>query len=240
MATSNSNRNRRLNQGERIRRAVLALCLVASGTALGLTVESRYLHLQLLSAAPGPSEGAGLLPVAATTEPRPEELRRAAFANALAKRYRVSQDPMTEYVSAAFDAAKATRMDPMLLLAVIAIESRFNPVSESVMGAKGLMQIIPAMHPDKFNNFRNDAEILDPEANILAGAKALKEYEARGGDLIAGLQIYAGAAADTANQYATKVLSERDRIQEIFQRVPTPRPATSAAAAQRAGNGSTL
>ena len=49
-------------------------------------------------------------------------------------------------VGAAYRAAREVGLDPLLVLAVISVESRFNPIAESVMGAKGLMQIIPKYH----------------------------------------------------------------------------------------------
>ena len=46
-------------------------------------------------------------------------------------------------VDAAHRAARDVGLDPYLVLAVIATESGFNPIAESIMGVKGLTQIIP-------------------------------------------------------------------------------------------------
>jgi len=50
------------------------------------------------------------------------------------------------------------------------------------------------------------------------GAQILKEYIRRGGNEVAGLQMYNGATADASNAYAIKVLGERQRLQQAMQR----------------------
>jgi len=61
--------------------------------------------------------------------------------------------------------------------------------------------------------------VLDPQENIRLGAQILKEYIRRGGNEVAGLQIYAGAVADASNAYAVRVLGERQRLQQAIQRL---------------------
>ena len=67
----------------------------------------------------------------------------------LSRRYKVALDATEQLVGAAHEAGNRLGMDPLLILAVMAVESRFNPIAESVMGAKGLMQVIPKFHQDK-------------------------------------------------------------------------------------------
>ena len=67
-------------------------------------------------------------------------------------------------------AAKETSLDPALIHAVIATESKHNPRAQSNKGAFGLMQLMPAT-ARRFNvKDRND-----PKQNIVAGAKYLRE-----------------------------------------------------------------
>jgi soluble lytic murein transglycosylase-like protein len=134
------------------------------------------------------------------------------LAKYLSRRFLVATAATERMVAAAFRAAREVGLDPLLLLAVVSVESRFNPVAESVMGAKGLMQIIPRFHPAKLAAFGGEAAVWDPEANIVVGARILQEYVYRTGTLEAGLQFYNGAFGDSSAQYAQKVLAERARL----------------------------
>src|SRR2546427_9065854 len=72
-----------------------------------------------------------------------------ALANYVSRKYRIAPDVTEQFVGAAYDAGRRVGLDPLLILAVMAVESRFNPVAESLMGAKGLMQVISRHHLDK-------------------------------------------------------------------------------------------
>ena len=139
-----------------------------------------------------------------------------ALVGAVAKKYRVSHSATREFVDTAFAEARHNRLDPLLVIAVIAIESRFNPVAQSDQGATGLMQVIPRYHADKFSA-ANGETVLDPHTNIKVGAQVLKEYIVRGGNESAGLQLYNGSS-DAANTYAAKVMAERRRLLDAMQR----------------------
>jgi soluble lytic murein transglycosylase-like protein len=138
--------------------------------------------------------------------------RQEALVTHLARRYQVAAGPIGRMVEAAYRAAGEVGLDPLLVLAVIAVESRFNPIAESVMGAQGLMQIIPRFHLDRFSELGGPQAVLDPEANILVGARILQDYIYRTGTLEAGLQYYNGAFSDGSAHYAHKVLAERARL----------------------------
>lgn len=136
--------------------------------------------------------------------------------NWLAKRYRVASDAADMLVSAAYLTARDIKLDPLLILSVIAIESRFNPFAESPMGAQGLMQVMAKVHHDKFQELGGIKAALNPVANIRVGSQILKEYVTRGGSVEAGLKSYVGAA-DMANDggYGIKVLSEYQNLKEV-------------------------
>jgi soluble lytic murein transglycosylase-like protein len=146
--------------------------------------------------------------------PRPEQL-----ATVVARRYRVAQDAALEVVGAAFREGKRYGLDPMLILAVIAVESRFNPVAESEQGAMGLMQVVPRFHPEKIAAL-GVSSVLLPDANIALGARILKDAIRRGGsDVATGLQLYNGAVDDETQAYANRVLTERKKIEGALPRV---------------------
>ena len=141
-----------------------------------------------------------------------------AIGDYLARRYRVSSAMTTDVVAKAHSIGADIKLDPMLILAVIAIESRFNPVAESVMGAKGLMQVIPRFHSDKFGPLGGERVAFDLQANIIVGAKILKEYMHRTGDLAGALQLYVGASSDeNENGYTGKIIAERERLNQILR-----------------------
>lgn len=147
--------------------------------------------------------------------------RQEALASYLARRYRVSAAATRDLVSGAFRAAEVTNLDPLLILAVMAVESSFNPIAESSYGAKGLMQVVPRYHLERLA-FHGGAEtVLDPQTNIRVGAEILSDYIRRAGSLEAGLQLYGGATADADAQYAQKVLAEKRRFVEAAK-APAP------------------
>jgi soluble lytic murein transglycosylase-like protein len=136
----------------------------------------------------------------------------------LSRRYRVAATAIEPLVRAAQTAGERTGLDPMLLVAVMAIESGFNPIAESPMGAQGLMQVIPRFHQDKLEAVSSSESLLDPIVNIQVGALVLKEYIRSTGSLEAGLQKYAGAVGDDEGLYAAKVLAEKQRIESATRR----------------------
>jgi hypothetical protein len=134
------------------------------------------------------------------------------IAEYIAKRYRVSQDAVTGFVASAYRAGGEHKLDPLLILAVVAVESRYNPVAESNMGAKGLMQIIAKFHQEKLLDHGGEPALLVPEVNIQVGAQILREYLRRFGELETALQMYGGAFDEPNSLYAGKVIAERVRL----------------------------
>ncbi len=93
------------------------------------------------------------------------DLEIEAVTKAIAKRYRISHEATRELVGTAYREGKGIGVDPLLIIAVIAIESRFNPIAQSDGGAIGLMQVIPRFHADKFD-VAHGKSVLDPRTNI--------------------------------------------------------------------------
>jgi len=124
----------------------------------------------------------------------------------IAKRYQVSAVALEPLLASAQQTGRNVGVDPLLLVAVMAIESRFNPFAESPMGAQGLMQIIPKWHPDKVDVKSDRAALFDPDTNIRVGAQVLKEYIQTTGSVERALQQYNGSS-DPATPYANKVMA---------------------------------
>jgi len=136
----------------------------------------------------------------------------------LSRKYHVAAPALEPLVGAALAAGAQRRLDPMLIIAVIGVESGFNPIAESPLGAQGLMQVIPRFHQDKLDENASENALLDPLLNIQVGAAVLKDSIRRAGTLEAGLQQYAGAAADEEASYAAKVLAEKQRLDAALKR----------------------
>ena len=145
----------------------------------------------------------------------PEQRVVAGF---IARRYRVAESASHEFVGTAYRVGHEYAIDPLLILAVMAIESRYNPVAESSMGAVGLMQVIPRYHPEKLVAHGGEDALLEPEVNIRVGTRVLHEYLRSHGDLETALQRYAGALDEPTSQYAGKVLAEKARLQQVLAR----------------------
>jgi soluble lytic murein transglycosylase-like protein len=144
--------------------------------------------------------------------------------NWLSKRYRIASDATNMLVSAAYLTAKEIKLDPLLILSVMAIESGLNPFAESPVGAQGLMQVMSKVHHEKFQEMGGVKAALNPVANIKVGALILKDYVSRGGSVEAGLKMYVGAGAmDSDSGYGSRVLNEYKRLKDVSagKNVPT-------------------
>lgn len=159
----------------------------------------------------------------------------------LSKRYRVAGDAANMLVSTAYSTAREIKLDPLLILAVMAIESGLNPFAESPVGAQGLMQVMSKIHHEKFQEMGGTKAALNPVANIRVGSLILKEYVKRGGSVEAGLKTYVGAAAfETDQGYGSRVMNEYQKLKLVAsgKKVPTftspvaPKPVMAEKASQ--------
>ena len=153
---------------------------------------------------------------ATTAAPDLSVQEQRAVAEFIARRYRVAEAASSAYVSSAYRSGQAYSVDPLLILAVMAIESSYNPEAESHMGARGLMQIIPRWHLEKLAEHGGEGALLDPEVNIQVGARILREYMARAGEMQTALQMYNGARDEPTARYAGKVLAEQARLRQFL------------------------
>ena len=195
-----------------VAKKILTPLIVAAGAALAAVAPSDALLPQL-------AEAPACLPQDrdAPAEVAPLDATQQALVEHLSRRFFIATGATERMVVASYRAALEVGLDPLLVLAVISVESRFNPIAESVMGAKGLMQIIPRYHLDKLRAAGGEDAVFDPESNIHVGARILQEYVYRTGTLEAGLQFYNGALRDNSAAYAQKVMAERSRLEQVLK-----------------------
>ncbi len=197
-------------------------------TEQGDTIPADEIAFAEMLELPQPKYVAAAAPVEQALAPTAEQQRVTRW---LAKRYRIAGSASKMLVGAAYESANAVKLDPLLILAVMAIESRFNPFAESSVGAQGLMQVMSRIHHDKFNDHGGLTAALNPVANIQVGARILKDMIRHTGSLEGGLKMYVGAGnMETDGGYAGKVMAEHARLQAVAagKRVPTftpPQPA---------------
>jgi soluble lytic murein transglycosylase-like protein len=143
-----------------------------------------------------------------------------AVADFFEKKYKLDRAKIEEYVSNTVLIAKEVNIDPILLLAVISVESNFNPLTKSHAGAEGLMQVMTVIHKDKYALYGGATDAVKPEVNIRVGAYILKYLIATSGSLRNGLKYYVGAAnAENDGGYTDKVMAERNRLISLCQPV---------------------
>jgi len=176
---------------------------------------------------------------ATATNPKELPKQQAALAYWLSKKYKVAPEPLSALVAAAYDVGDKSRVEPALILAVMAVESGFNPFAQSPVGAQGLMQVMTSVHTDKYESFGGKLAAFDPVTNLRVGVKVLQECIGRAGSVEGGLKQYVGATSSDDGGYAGKVLAELARLRQVAQGksiplgtpvvVPTALPAEPAA-----------
>jgi hypothetical protein len=156
----------------------------------------------------------------------PSELNRqqAVVAQWLARRYKVAPEPVGRLVQEAWSLGQRVGLEPTLILAIVAIESSFNPFAQSAVGAQGLMQVMTRVHDDKYVAFGGNHAAFDPLTNLRVGVQVLKDCIAKAGSVEGGLRHYVGAANLASDGgYAFKVMAEQEFMQQLLRgrSVPT-------------------
>lgn len=134
----------------------------------------------------------------------------------LSRKYKVSPQPLSTLVAEAWQLGQLSQLPPTLILAVMAVESGFNPFARGTQGAMGLMQIEPAAHEDTLNQFGGRLAAFDPVTNMRIGARLLQASIQQGGSVEEGLRQYSrssGQANDTL--YIERVMAERKQLDRI-------------------------
>lgn len=165
----------------------------------------------------------GNVPRATASNPQDLPKPQAAVAFWLSKKYNIAPEPLSALVAEAFETGKRAQLDPYLILAIMAIESGFNPFAQSSVGAQGLMQVMTKVHGEKYQNFGGNLAAFDPLANLRVGTQILQECIARAGSVEGGLKLYVGAAnLEDDGGYANRVLAEHSRLVQVAQGKTVP------------------
>ena len=204
--------------------ALVGIVVVVLAALLGARPDLRHQGEQQLTewltarkiAAMGITPELGAIERATAANPRDLPREQANVALWISKKYRVAPEPVAALVAEAYDVGRANKLDPTLILAVMAIESRFNPFAQSAVGAQGLMQVMTRVHTDKYENVGGKLAAFDPVTNLRVGVKVLQECIARAGSVEGGLRYYVGAAnLPDDGGYAAKVLAEHSRLRQV-------------------------
>lgn len=161
---------------------------------------------------------------ATASNPQNLPAQQASVTYWLSKKYGVAPEPLSTLVSHAFEIGRNAKLDPTLILAIMAIESGFNPFAQSPVGAQGLMQVMTTVHEDKYENFGGHLAAFDPVTNLRVGVKVLQECIRRAGSVAGGLKFYVGAAnLEDDGGYVAKVMMEHARLLAVVagKRAPT-------------------
>jgi len=155
---------------------------------------------------------------ATAADPAQLDQQQAAVAKWLSKRYKVAPEPVSRLVQEAWKLGQRDSLEPTLILAVMAVESGFNPFAQSAVGAQGLMQVMTRVHDEKYVAFGGHHAAFDPLANLRVGVRVLKECIVKaGGSLQGGLRRYVGATRHTTDDggYAVRVMAEQKFLHQV-------------------------
>lgn len=206
--------------------AVVAVLVFVGGRADVRASAEQYAYtwLQARQEAKAEREGnllaaltdAGAVARATAADPRELTRQQAAVAQWISQRYRVAPEPISRLVQEAWNVGQRAGLDPTLILAIMAVESSFNPFAQSSVGAQGLMQVMTRVHDAKYEVFGGRHAAFDPVTNLRVGVQVLKECIQRAGSLENGLRFYVGAAnLEDDGGYVGKVLAEQSYLKRV-------------------------
>ena len=134
----------------------------------------------------------------------------------LSRKYKVSPQPLSALVAEAWQLGQFSQLPPTLILAVVAVESNFNPFAQGTQGGMGLMQIEPSAHADTLQQFGGKLAAFDPVTNMRIGARLLQASVQQAGSVEEGLRQYrhvSGQAGEAV--YIERVLAEQKQLDRI-------------------------
>lgn len=164
----------------------------------------------------------------------------------LARYYRRDAEDVRRYVRFAYQSGARNGVDPLLITAVMSIESSLNPKARSHKDARGLMQVLVRVHTEKFKHLGGTKASFEPRVSIEVGTRILRGMIDREGSVEGALKRYVGAAnLRSDGGYGAKVIRQRDRIWAAAHGLPIAskpalKPAILRANLAQAGSASRL
>jgi hypothetical protein len=137
----------------------------------------------------------------------------------LSRKYNVAPEPLSVLVAEAFDLGERAHIAPTLILAIMAVESNFNPFAQNSAGGQGLMQLQPQQHFDKLDSLGGALATFDPLSNLRVGVRMLHELSVAHGSIQSGLAAYAKVSLHRDSSYLDRVVQEEQRLAQITQSV---------------------
>lgn len=140
----------------------------------------------------------------------------------LSKKYRVSNEPMAALVAEAWAIGERSQVSPTLILAIMAVESRFNPFATGSQGTVGLMQIEQNAHAEALANFGGLLSAFDPLTNLRVGVRHLQALIQQTTSMEDALSLYGASSGQASDSlYVDRVLSEQILLEKIIGKQST-------------------
>lgn len=139
------------------------------------------------------------------------------LATYISHEYNVSLENAEQIVLNSFVESDKHRIEPLLVLSVIGVESTYQQYTKSHMGAIGLTQVIPTYHKAKVQQLKaQNLDIWSVQGNIKLGTQILREYiDLAKGNVQNGLQMYNGSLHDSSKKYSRKVLNKMTKLNNV-------------------------
>jgi hypothetical protein len=143
--------------------------------------------------------------------------KQAAVANFLARKYNLAPAFTGALVLETNELSIKSKIPANLILAVISIESKFNPYVENQSGAQGLMQVMTQVHKKRYAEFGGNLAAFDPVSNLRVGVRILADcIKFKGGSIDEGLRYYLGSTpGEDDGGYVDKVHAEQAQLDHI-------------------------
>jgi soluble lytic murein transglycosylase-like protein len=152
----------------------------------------------------------------------------------LSRKYRISPEPLAALVTEAWSVGERSQVPPTLILAVIAVESNFNPFAQRSDSHRGLMQIDSQTQQDTLSRFGGPLSVFDPLTNLRVGSRALQSFIQEAGSIEDGLRAYAQTSPQAADStYTDRVLSEYKLLERLVEAQTTSATNPPRAASKR-------